>query len=168
MKRMTENSSLHHSKQICQYQSLFPVTRFQPIFAIHSGRHGSMHTAFALSIPSLEFWHSLAAQIAPGNDKLFFARKSGFGKLSRNTTPSHETIHRIVREFMVSAGIPKERICAQTLRNTYAASLIANGLSNAELAICLGLKSESSLDRLKAAAHKYYEKIAYANANRKE
>jgi len=111
------------------------------------------------AIPYLDFWRSLAVQIAPGNDKLFLARKSGFGKLSRNTTPSHETIHRIVREFMIAANIPKERACAQTLRNTYAATLIANGLSNPELAICLGIKNDSSLNRLRASVKLHCEKI---------
>jgi integrase len=92
-------------------------------------------------IPVLAFWIGLAPSVQPvsGNSPLFFARKHGFGKFSKNTTPSSETIHRFTHDLMRQAGILDARACAQTLRNTYAANLLLSGASSDELAISLGL-----------------------------
>ena len=60
------------------------------------------------------------------------------------------SIFRAIRRLLADAGIIGARACGQTLRNTYAATLIRRGFDDAQLTEALGLYDLVSATRLRA------------------
>ncbi|MEN9403940.1 MAG: hypothetical protein RL091_2643 [Verrucomicrobiota bacterium] len=83
-------------------------------------------------------------------------RNKGFGspksqKPCKNPQLSAVSIFRRTKAVCEAAGIAGRRISAQTLRNTYAAVLIEQGVPDEQLMLYLGLSSMRSIYRLRTA-----------------
>lgn len=59
------------------------------------------------------------------------------------------SVHRRIKDIMALAGITDARACAQTLRNTYAATLIDQGATDDEVNDALGFVGDFSCARLR-------------------
>ena len=71
--------------------------------------------------------------------------------LSTATSLSPSSIFRAVQKTLADAGITGARACGQTLRNTYAASLIRLGFTDEELTSNLGFRDVTSALRIRHA-----------------
>ncbi|MDD3352842.1 tyrosine-type recombinase/integrase [Zoogloea sp.] len=111
----------------------------------------------------LETWLKVLSRLhdgpLTGSQKIFEADRSmGFGRHSKQAALSASSIHRRTQRLLGEAGITGERACAQTLRNTYAALLIDQGASDAELMDCLGLQAAITTRRLRSALIQFRQK----------
>lgn len=99
----------------------------------------------------LELQAGMHGGALPARHPVFEAdRSSGFGRLSNTLFMHASSVHRRTQRFLHQVGIAGERASAQTLRNTHAGMLIADGFDDAELVQRLGLVATISAQRLRA------------------
>lgn len=119
--------------------------------------YGKDHVArlFPIAQEALAVWWPWRNAHPEGMNLVFPAEiKKRRNDMRRKTSSMHAaTIYKRVTALMTQAGITGERACCQTLRNTYAAMLIDQGVSDAELSACLGLHLNLSAHRLRDAYH---------------
>lgn len=103
---------------------------------------------------ALDRWLPFRRTLAGISDHLFPADiKSRGGKVAESPGMHPSTIFRAVRDVLHEAGIAGPRSSGQTLRNTYAATLISlhPAEDDAFLAKCLGLALPTSASLIRAA-----------------
>lgn len=112
-------------------------------------RHRARVLPFAA--PILMRWRDLRNSHDGGGGLLFPAdRERGGPRPEKDGASLHAvSVFRRTRSFLHACGVTGDRASAQTLRNTYAALLIDEGASNADLADHLGLAKGDSVERLR-------------------
>lgn len=122
------------------------------------------------ALPLMKRWHEVYALLRhsrphaqtliklPFKQLLAFpgGRNKGFGSIhsqkpTKNPRLSLVSIFRRSAELCAQAGISGRRISPQTLRNSYAATLIEAGYTDDQLLPCLGLTSMRQVYRLRTA-----------------
>lgn len=125
--------------------------------SIEIPRHGKVPEHVAPLLPFAEQpiadWLALRATIHPVSSCVL---TPDLEKRNRRQPNEHGRMHpstlfRRVSAFLATAGIEGDRSCAQTLRNTYAGSLIENGCDDQALAEALGIKQLDSVIQLRTA-----------------
>lgn len=107
-----------------------------------------------LAQATLEQWSSLRNQITDCGFILFPSDiHSRYNPTTLTTSPSMSSsaIFRAVRSLLADANISGARACGQTLRNTYAATLIDLGFDDRQITDALGLFDIVSAVRLRAS-----------------
>lgn len=116
---------------------------------------GQRHLARLLPIAqdALSIWWPWRERMADGIELVFPSDiKRRRSDRQVNTAAMHPaTVYRRVAALLEDAGITGDRACCQTLRNTYAAILIEQGASDAELRECLGQYADRSAQRIREA-----------------
>jgi len=114
-------------------------------------RHRARLLPFAIGV--LENWLKARAALPIPGDLLFPTDREGPGvkpwPMKYNMHPS--TAFLRVQLLLQSCGIKGDRACPQTLRNTYAAILIEEGVSNELLAEYLGMVQLRSAKRIRSS-----------------
>ena len=112
-------------------------------------RHQARVLPFAA--PILRRWRDLRNSHEGEGGLLFPAdRERGGPRPEKAGAALHAvSVFRRTRSFLHACGVTGERASAQTLRNTYAALLIDEGATNADLADHLGLAKGDSVERLR-------------------
>jgi site-specific recombinase XerD len=117
--------------------------------------YGKEHVArlFPIAQDALAAWWPWRAEKAEGSNLVFPAeiKKRRNDQRVKTVAMHATTVYKHVAALMEEAGITGDRACCQTLRNTYAAMLIEQGASDAELSECLGLQLTLSAHRMREA-----------------
>lgn len=101
---------------------------------------------------ALQAWLRLRRQRVGIGDQVFPADiKSRSTRMVDTPTMHPSTIFRAVRNVLREAGITGARACGQTLRNTYAATLIDLGFNDQQIQECMGFNEPLSAVRLRTA-----------------
>lgn len=121
--------------------------------------YGQKHTAklFPIAQDALKAWWPWRERMADGSDLVFTAdmKRRRNDKMVKTAGMHPATVYRRVAALLEAAGVTGERACCQTLRNTYAAILIEQGASDAELSECLGLYVDLSAQRMRESYLKW-------------
>jgi len=118
---------------------------------------GAPYEAFLLPIgqAGMDAWLRRRRELGAGVGDFMFpadqASRRSQATYSDTAGMHASTIFRAVRGVLREAGIVGARACGQTLRNTYAATLIGLGLSDDELACNMGFFEPTTAWRLRAA-----------------
>jgi len=98
-------------------------------------------------------WLKLRRTLKLRSDLLFPAQRSAGGyKPKRATEKMHAaSVYRRAERLMTEAGIQGNRVCAQTLRNTYAAMLIEQGINDDLIIEYMGFFKICTAQRLREA-----------------
>lgn len=125
---------------------------------------GQKHAARLLPIAedALSAWWPWRERMAGGSELVFPAdMKRRRNDQQRKTAAMHSaTVYRRVAALLEDVGVTGERACCQTLRNTYAAILIEQGASDAELSESLGLYVDLSAQRMREAYLQWQKRSA--------
>ena len=104
---------------------------------------------------ALDRWLDRRRQVPADFGDILFPADTGSRRrpetLSAYVSLSPSSIFRAVQKILADAGITGARACGQTLRNTYAATLIRLGFTDEELTGHMGFADIASTIRLRAA-----------------
>lgn len=115
---------------------------------------GAPYEAVLLPIgqTAIDIWPRRRRDIGPAiGDWMFPADLSTRGTKTDTAAMHPSTIFRAVQTVLREAGIVGARACGQTLRNSYAATLIDLGFSDDQIAESMGFFDVTSAIRLRAA-----------------
>lgn len=103
----------------------------------------------------LNWWEDRRREVPADFGDILFPADAGSRRRPETLAPScrlsPSSIFRAVQKVLADAGITGARACGQTLRNTYAATLIRLGFSDADLTGFMGFAEVTSALRLRAA-----------------